>query len=95
MSNLKKMKPSRPSRAAWITGVACITCCTIPFIGIAMGSATLAAFTLYSEGVAIAIAALGATWFTYKYISRKKAPACRLDGSCRPTADKGNKPQAD
>ena len=60
-----------------------------------MGSATLAAFAIYSEGVAIAIAALGATWLTYKYISRRKVPACGLDGGCHPTSGKDNKPKTD
>ena len=95
MSDLKNSKPSSLSPIAWATGTLCIACCTIPFIGIAVGSATLAAFAIYSEEAAIAIAVLGATLLAYKFYFRRKAPSCELDGGCRPTPDKDGEPKPD
>ena len=95
MSDLKNSKPSSLSRIAWATGALCIACCTIPFIGITIGSATLAAFAIYSEEAVIAIAVLGATLLAYKFYYSRKAPSCNLDYGCRPTPDKGGKPKPD
>ena len=94
MSELKNSKPSSLSPIAW-AGALCIACCTIPFIGIAVGSATLAAFAIYSEEAAIAIAVLGATLLAYKFYSRRKSPSCDLNGNCRPAPDKGGEPKPD
>ncbi len=95
MSDLKNSKPSSFSRIAWATGALCIACCAVPFIGIAIGSATLAAFAIYSEEVAIAMAILGATLLVYKFYSRRKAPSCDLDCGCRPASDKDSEPKTD
>lgn len=95
MSIIKNTKPSSSSRTAWIMGILCVSCCAIPFVGIALGSATLAAFSIYSENAAIAIAVLGAALLAYKFISRSKAPSRDLDCGCRPTSDKGSKPKTD
>ena len=95
MSDLKNATPFSSSRFVWATGALCVACCAAPFIGTAIGSATLAALALYSEGVVIAIAILGATWLAYKFIFRRKAPACNLDCHGRPTLDKDNESKTD
>ena len=88
MSDLSKIKYSNFSRIAWTIGALCVACCAAPLIGVAIGSATLAAFAFYSEGAAIAIAVLGTTLLAYKFISRRRAPSCDLDCSRRPKQDK-------
>ena len=95
MSDLKNSKSSNLGRIAWATGILCVACCAVPFIGIAIGSATLAAFAIYSEEAAIAIAVLGATLLAYKLYPRSQAPSCDLDCGCRPTPDKGGEPKTD
>ena len=95
MTNIKKPTSSSSNRAVWLTGILCVACCTIPLVGIVMGSATLAAFAFYAEGIAIAMLALGTAWFGYKYISRRKAAACDVDCGCRPVASKDDNPKTD
>ena len=95
MSNPKSVKPSSLSRIAWATGALCIACCAFPFVGIAMGSAALAAFSFYSEAAAIAIAVLVVMLLAYKYVSRKKAPSCDLDCSYRPPLNTDITPKID
>ena len=95
MSAPKSVKPASFNRIAWTTGALCIVCCTVPFVGIAMGSAALAAFSFYSEGAAIAIAILVVMLLAYKYISRKKTPSCDLGCSCHPPLSKDNTPKID
>ena len=93
MSHLKNVKPSGFNRIAWATGALCIACCAAPFSGIAIGSATLAAFSLYSEVTAIVIVVLLVTLLANKYISRKKISSCDLDCSYRPTPNKEDAPK--
>lgn len=93
MSALKNAKSFRSKRIAWVTGVLCVACCTAPFIGMAVGSATFAAFALYSEEAAIA--ALGATLLAYKYYSRRKAPSCDLGCGCQPASGKSHELKTD
>ena len=80
MPDLKNSKPSSLSRIAWTTGMLCVACCAVPFIGIAMGSAALAAFAIYSEEAAITIAVLGATLLAYTFYFSRKAPSWQRAG---------------
>ena len=83
--DLKPNKKIATRRFAWIAGILCVACCTVPLIVIAMGTATLAGLAVYSEKIAIAAAALGvATWLIYKRARNKQPPSCDLDCSCRP-----------
>lgn len=91
MSDPKYTKPSSTNRTTWKLGALCVACCTIPFVGVAIGSTALAAFSIYSKGAAIAIAVLGGAFLAYRYISRRKAPSCDIDCGCRPTSGKGEK----
>ena len=88
MTNVPTGKPSNPKRIAWTTGILCVSCCAIPFIGVAVGSATLAAFAVYSEKVAVVVLAVGVALLAYKRFTRKTPPSCDLDCSCRPEPDK-------
>lgn len=94
MSDLKKTKPFNSRCITWATGALCVACCAAPFIGIA-GSATLAAFALYSESFAVAVAILGATLLVYIFISRRKALFCDLDCGCRLSPNQDGKSKID
>lgn len=71
-------------RIASLTGAACIACCTVPILGIAMGSASIAGLAIYSEKAAIAALAIGLIVLLYRRFARKPAPSCDIDGSCNP-----------
>ena len=90
MTDSSATKPSSPKRLAWTTGILCVACCAVPLVGIAIGSTTLAAFAVYSEGAAMAV--LGMALLAYILISRRRAPSCDIDCSSRPKLDKGGAP---
>jgi hypothetical protein len=71
-------------RIARITGVACVACCAIPSLGIAIGSASIAGLAMYSEKAAAAIAVIGLAFLIFNRLTRRTGPACEIDGSCRP-----------
>lgn len=95
MSDFLKAKPSSRSRIAWVTGILCVACCAVPFVGVAMGSATLAAFVFYWEGAAIAFAILGVAWVVYALISRREASSCCLNCGQRLKPGKGDQLKKD
>jgi hypothetical protein len=72
-------------RIAWITGIACVACCAVPSLGIAIGSASIAGLAMYSEKAAAAVAVVGLGFWMFKRLTRRTGPACDIDGSCRPT----------
>lgn len=84
MPDASKPKTSFISRTAWITGIACVACCTVPLIGIAMGSAAIAGLSIYSERAAIVIAVIGVSVLLFKRLTRKEGPSCDLEGGCGP-----------
>ncbi len=94
MTNVPTGK-SNPKRIAWTTGILCVSCCAIPFIGVAVGSATLAAFAVYSEKVAVVLLAVGIALLAYRRFPRKIPPSCDLDCSCRPEPDKTSQTSKD
>jgi predicted cobalt transporter CbtA len=71
MATVDKPKASMTQRIVWITGVACVACCAIPLLGIAVGSASVAALV----GVAVLVV---------KRLTCKPAPSCDVDGPCAP-----------
>ncbi len=78
-----KLPRSRRS-VAWVTGILCIACCTLPFAGLVFGSAALAAVAVYFEVAAISVVVLGVALLVYKLATRRKAPVCNLDCNSRP-----------
>lgn len=95
MSDLPKVKSSSHKRIAWAAGILCVVCCAAPIIGLAIGSASLAAFAFYFDKAVIALAVVGVALFVYKFASRRKAPACELNCGCRPTPDKDSDAKPD
>lgn len=80
-----KDHPKTAHRIAWIAGMLCVACCTVPLVGLAMGSAALAGLAVYSEKAVIVVAAVGlAAWLIYRRTRNKPAPSCDLDCGCRP-----------
>lgn len=84
------MDPKAPEisigkRIAWTAGIACVACCAIPSLGIAIGSASIAGLAIYSDKAAAAVAVIGLGLWVFKRLTRRAGPACDIDGSCRPT----------
>jgi hypothetical protein len=75
-------------RIAWTAGIACVACCAIPSLGIAIGSASIGGLAIYSEKAAAAIAVIGLGFWIFKRLTRRSGPACDIDGSCRPNPSK-------
>ena len=71
-------------RLAWLVGFACLVCCTLPLIAIAMGSTALVAFAVHLERAGIAIGAIGAILFLYILFVRRKGASCSVNCGCRP-----------
>jgi hypothetical protein len=87
MKNTMKTSKSNSQtgrRIAWLTGIACVACCTLPIIDIAVRSASIAGLAVYSEKAAIAAAVVGILVLVYKRLSQKSGPACDINGSCKP-----------
>ena len=93
MPDASKPKPSFISRTAWITGIACVACCTVPLIGIAMGSAAVAGLSLHSEKAAIVVAVVGIAVVLFRRLTRQQGPSCNLDGGCGPGKVMADKPE--
>jgi len=72
-------------RIAWTAGIACVACCAIPSLGIAIGSASIAGLAIYSEKAAAAVVVIGAGFWIFKQLTRRTGPACQIDGNCKPT----------
>ena len=92
MPVIKTAKPSSPRRKVWVMGILCAACCAVPLVGIAFGSAAIAALSTFSVGAAIAVAVVGGTLLAYKYIFRRKASACDIGCDCHPMPGKDRKP---
>jgi hypothetical protein len=84
MATVDKPKASITQRIVWITGVACVACCAIPLLGIAVGSASVAALAVYSEKAAAVVALVGVAVLVVKRLTCKPAPSCDVDGPCAP-----------
>ena len=77
---------SLPHRAlAWITGTACVACCALPLLALALGSTALAGLALFLEPLAATLALLTAALLAWRWWARRRAPACDLDCENRKT----------
>ena len=79
-------KPSRLKRIASWAGILCIACCTVPLIGIAIGSAGLAGLAVYSEKAVAVVLIATVVMFAYLLLARRKTPTFNHDCSCPPAA---------
>jgi hypothetical protein len=68
----------------WITGIACVACCAAPFVAAGVGAASIAGLAAYSELAAAGAAAIGVVAFLIWRLKRRSAPACKVDGTCKP-----------
>jgi len=81
-------------RIAWLTGIACVACCTVPLLGVALGSASIAGLALYSEKAALVMAVIGVGALLFRRLTRSSGPSCNLDGSCKPAPSREERQQA-
>ena len=80
-------KPSDQKRLAWIMGILCAVCCAAPLVVVAfVGSAGLAALSMYSEMAVGVVLLLGIGFLLYKRFIRRKVPACETGCGCKPAS---------
>jgi glucan phosphoethanolaminetransferase (alkaline phosphatase superfamily) len=70
-------------RLAWLSGILCVLCCTIPILGVAVGSATLAGAAAFFESAAAAFVAAAGVLLAVWLYRRRRAPACHLHCGCK------------
>lgn len=67
---------------AWLGGILCVLCCTVPLIGVTVGSSALAGAAVYFERGAMAFMAATAALVAVWLFRRRRAPACPIDCRC-------------
>ena len=80
-------KPSflTTKRLAWSAVAACVGCCTIPVVALAIGFTSIAGLGVYFEQAATGFFVAALALFLYG-VYRKKQPSCRTDCSCKEAA---------
>jgi hypothetical protein len=86
MSKLLNFRSATGRQIAWLTGIACVACCAVPLVGLALGSAAVAGLAVYSERAAIAVALVGAAALVLRRLARRSGPSCDVNGPCKPVA---------
>lgn len=87
-------KPSflTTKRLAWSAVAACVGCCTIPVVALAIGFTSIAGLGVYFEQAATGFFVAALSLFLYG-VYRKRPQACSMDCSCkRATASPTEKP---
>lgn len=77
-------KPSilTPKRLAWSAVAACVGCCTIPVVALALGLTSIAGLGVYFEQAATGFFVAALALFLYG-VYRKKQRSCSIDCSCK------------
>ncbi|MDZ7921477.1 hypothetical protein [Rhodoferax sp.] len=68
-----------PRALAWFTGSACVACCTLPLLALALGSTALTGLAFFLEPVAAVLAIATAALLAWRWWQKRQAPACDLD----------------
>jgi hypothetical protein len=84
MMKLLNLRPATGRRIAWITGIACVACCAVPLVGVALGSAAVAGLAVYSERAAAVVALFGLAALVARRLMRRSGPSCDVNGPCNP-----------
>lgn len=71
---------------AWFTGAACVACCTLPMLALALGSTALTGLAFLLEPLASGLALATAALLAWRAWRKRQAPACALDCARRPTS---------
>lgn len=73
------------SRAAVAVGLACVACCSVPFIAAGGLAAAGAVLAQYGASLALALLAVGAlAWGIVRWLATRRSARCALDGPCNP-----------
>lgn len=70
---------------AWLTGTACVACCALPVLALALGSTALAGLAFFLEPLASGLALATAALLAWRAWRKRQAPACDLDCADRDT----------
>ena len=84
MPNVRNSRSSLAARIALAAGVFCVACCTLPLLGLTLGSAAVLGLAVHTEKVAIMLAAVAAVALAVGFWRGRQAPACDVGGECSP-----------
>ena len=79
---MARLFPS-PRVLSWFTGAACVACCTLPLLALALGSTALTGLAFFLEPLASALAIATAALLAWRWWVKRQAPACGLDCESR------------
>jgi hypothetical protein len=74
-----------PRTLAWFTGAACVACCTLPLLALALGSTALTGLAFFLEPLAAGLALDTAALLAWRWWVKRQTPACKLDCESRDT----------
>lgn len=60
----------------WLTGSACVACCALPVLALALGSTALTGLAFFLEPLASGLALATATLLAWRAWRKRQAPAC-------------------
>ncbi len=72
-----------PRTLAWFTGTACVACCTLPMVALALGSTALTGLAFFLEPLASVPAIATAALLAWRWWAKRQTPACDLDCESR------------
>lgn len=75
-----------PKRLGWTAVAACVGCCTVPVVAVALGSTSIAGLGVYFEQAATGFFVTAVALFLYG-IFRKRQRFCRTDCSCKSVSE--------
>ena len=71
-------------RLGWAAAIACIGCCAIPVIALALGVSAVAGLGIYLERASLGLGIAAAALFAYALL-KQRARSCRVGCSCKST----------
>lgn len=79
-------------RLAWLTAAACVGCCAVPALGLALGFSAIAGLGVYFERAALGFFLASAGLFLYVAFKRTRT-SCKVDCGCKAAASGGDQQQ--
>jgi hypothetical protein len=72
-----------PRLLIWFTGSACVACCTLPLLALALGSTALTGLAFFLEPLAAGLAIATAALLAWRWWVKRQAPSCDLNCNSR------------
>lgn len=64
---------------AWISGLLCVLCCSLPILAVVIGISTLTALTLFLKKFSLVFLLLAVASFAVWYIQKRRAASCNIN----------------